>query len=109
MNVGQKFVSAFQGAPFIPDIKRLIANRILNNGPSSNWAEGSQLALASAMTASVALASAMTASESIGLKLLGEVKYCEFNDLLNQAQAKYIELSNTSTDQNNLFEGLLKL
>jgi len=99
MNVGQKFVSAFQGAPFIPDIKRLIADRILANGPSSNWREGSQLALTSAMTA----------SESIGLKLLGEVKYCEFNDLLNQAQAKYIELSNTSTDQNNLFEGLLKL
>jgi len=99
MNVGQKLISAFQGAPFIPDIKKLIADCIINNRPSSNWSEGSQLALASCMTA----------SESIGLRLLGEVKYCEFNNLLNQAQAKYMELSNTSTDQNNLFEGLQKL
>ena len=99
MNVGHKFVSAFRRAQFIPDIKRLIADRILANGPSSNWSEGSQLALTSAMTA----------SESIGLKLLGEDGYSEFNALLNQAQAKYMELSNTSTDQNNLFEGLQKL
>ena len=99
MNVGQKFVSAFQGAPFIPDIKRLIADRILANGPSSNWSEGSQLALASCMAA----------SESIGIKLLGEVKYCEFNDLMNRAQEKYMELSTTSTEQNTLFEGLQKL
>ena len=99
MNVGQKFISAFQVSPFIPDIKRLIADRMISNGPSSNWAEGSQLALTSAMTT----------SESIGLKLLGEDSYSEFNALLNQAQAKYMELSNTSTDQNNLFEGLQKL
>ena len=99
MNVGQKFISAFHGAPFIPDIKKLIADRILANGPSSNWSEGSQLALASCMAA----------SESIGIKLLGEIQYGEFNELVLQAQEKYTELSNTSTEQSALFEGLQKL
>ena len=99
MNVGHKFVSAFRRAQFIPDIKRLIADRMINNGPSSNWSEGSQLALASVMTS----------SESIGIKLLGETQYGEFNELVLQAQEKYMELSNTRTEQSALFEGLQKL
>jgi len=99
MNVGQKFFSAIQGAPFIPDIKKLIADQMINNRPTTNWSEGSQLALASAIAA----------SESIGIKLLGEEQYEEFNELILQAQAKYMELSNTSTDQSTLFEGLQKL